>query len=157
MGTNDLARELHAPLGVANRSNLVPHLALAVLAAREAGKVILDGVYNDVRDAEGFAAECRQGVELGFDGKTLIHPGQVDACNGAWSPTAEEIENARRRGQRGPLELLLDERTVQSMPLKLATLYSHYLTDLFERRQFHEIAQFEELSVGARSRWSTLR
>jgi citrate lyase subunit beta/citryl-CoA lyase len=69
---------------------------MAVLAAREAGKVILDGVYNDVRDAEGFAAECRQGVELGFDGKTLIHPGQVDACNAVWSPTAEEIEMARR-------------------------------------------------------------
>jgi citrate lyase subunit beta/citryl-CoA lyase len=96
MGTNDLARELHAPLGVANRSNLVPHLAVAVLAAREAGKVILDGVYNDVQDAAGFAAECRQGVELGFDGKTLIHPGQVDACNAAWSPTAEEVELARR-------------------------------------------------------------
>jgi len=96
VGTNDLARELRAPLGVAHRANLVPHLATAVLGAREAGKVILDGVYNDVGDADGFARECRQGVELGFDGKTLIHPGQVDAANQAWSPSADEIDAARR-------------------------------------------------------------
>ncbi len=95
MGTNDLAREIRAPL-IPGRANLVPHLALAVLAARESGTVILDGVYNDVRDADGFAAECRQGVELGFDGKTLIHPSQVDPANEAWSPTAEEIDHARR-------------------------------------------------------------
>ena len=96
MGTNDLARELRAPLGVAARSNLVPHLATTILAAREAGKVILDGVFNDVKDTDGFAAECRQGVELGFDGKTLIHPGQVDAANAAWSPTDGEIDLAHR-------------------------------------------------------------
>lgn len=96
MGTNDLARELRAPLGVAARANLVPHLAVAILAAREAGKVILDGVYNDVRDDDGFRAECRQGVELGFDGKTLVHPGQVDGANAAWSPTFEEVATAQR-------------------------------------------------------------
>jgi len=96
MGTNDLARELRAPLGVPERRNLVPHLAAAVLAAREAGTVILDSVYNDVHDADGFAAECRQGVELGFDGKTLIHPGQVAAANAAWSPSDAEIDTARR-------------------------------------------------------------
>ena len=95
MGTNDLAKEIRAPL-TPGRANLTPFLSLAVLAAREAGKVILDGVYNDVRDLEGFAAECRQGVELGFDGKTLIHPGQVEPANEAWSPTPEEIELARR-------------------------------------------------------------
>jgi citrate lyase subunit beta / citryl-CoA lyase len=95
MGTNDLAKELRAPL-IPGRANLTPYLALAVLAAREAGKVILDGVYNDVRDADGFAEECRQGVEMGFDGKTLVHPSQVDPANEAWSPSAEEIEYARR-------------------------------------------------------------
>jgi len=95
MGTNDLAKEIRAPL-VPGRANLAPYLALAVLAARESGKVILDGVYNDVRDADGFAAECRQGVEMGFDGKTLIHPSQVEPANAAWSPTAEEIEQAQR-------------------------------------------------------------
>jgi len=95
MGTNDLARELRAPL-VAGRANLVPHLATAVLAAREAGKAILDGVYNDVDDLAGFAVECRQGVELGFDGKTLVHPGQVEPANAAWSPTDDEIASAQR-------------------------------------------------------------
>ncbi|MGI9031659.1 MAG: HpcH/HpaI aldolase/citrate lyase family protein, partial [Ilumatobacteraceae bacterium] len=95
LGTNDLARELRAPL-VAGRANLLPHLMTAVLGAREAGKVVLDGVYNDVRDAAGFAAECRQGVELGFDGKTLVHPSQVEPANEAWSPTQEEIELAQR-------------------------------------------------------------
>jgi citrate lyase subunit beta / citryl-CoA lyase len=95
MGTNDLARELRAPL-VAGRTNLLSHLASALLAAREAGKAALDGVYNDVGDADGFAAECRQGVELGFDGKTLIHPSQVEPANRAWSPSDEEIERSRR-------------------------------------------------------------
>ncbi|MGH9271353.1 MAG: HpcH/HpaI aldolase/citrate lyase family protein [Ilumatobacteraceae bacterium] len=95
LGTNDLARELRAPL-IAGRSNLLAHLMTAVMAARETDKVVLDGVYNDVRDAEGFAAECRQGVELGFDGKTLVHPSQVEPANEAWSPTAEEVELAQR-------------------------------------------------------------
>ncbi len=95
LGTNDLAKELRAPL-ISGRSNLVSYLAAAVLGAREAGKVVLDGVYNDVTDAEGFAAECRQGVEMGFDGKTLVHPSQVEPANEAWSPSPEEIELSRR-------------------------------------------------------------
>jgi citrate lyase subunit beta / citryl-CoA lyase len=95
LGTNDLARELRAPL-VPGRANLVPHLANALLAAREAGKTALDGVYNDVTDVAGFEAECRQGVELGFDGKTLIHPSQVEPANRVWSPSADEIELSRR-------------------------------------------------------------
>ncbi|MEM8745536.1 MAG: HpcH/HpaI aldolase/citrate lyase family protein, partial [Actinomycetota bacterium] len=57
---------------------------------------ILDGVYNDVKNPEGFAAECRQGMEMGFDGKTLIHPSQVEPANDAWSPSDEEIDHARR-------------------------------------------------------------
>jgi citrate lyase subunit beta/citryl-CoA lyase len=96
LGTNDLARELRAPLGVPGRSNLTPHLAATVLAAREAGTSIVDGVFNDLRDAAGLAAECRQGVELGFDGKTLIHPDQVVPANQAWTPSADEVEQARR-------------------------------------------------------------
>ncbi|WP_420450797.1 HpcH/HpaI aldolase/citrate lyase family protein [Ilumatobacter sp.] len=95
MGTNDLAKELRAPL-VADRHPLVPHLATALLAAREAGIAILDGVYNDVRDAEGFAAECRQGMEMGFDGKTLIHPSQVGPANETWAPSPDDVEHARR-------------------------------------------------------------
>jgi citrate lyase subunit beta/citryl-CoA lyase len=96
IGTNDLARELHAPLGVTGRSNLAPYLATAVLAAREAGTLIVDGVFNDVDDAAGFAAECRQGVEMGFDGKTLIHPSQVDPANEAWTPSVDDVDTARR-------------------------------------------------------------
>jgi citrate lyase subunit beta/citryl-CoA lyase len=95
MGTNDLARELRAPL-VAGRRALVSHLATALLAARESDKVILDGVYNDINDLEGFAAECAQGVELGFDGKTLIHPGQIDTANSAWAPSDDELGHAHR-------------------------------------------------------------
>jgi citrate lyase subunit beta/citryl-CoA lyase len=58
--------------------------------------VILDGVYNDVKDADGFAAECMQGMEMGFDGKTLIHPTQVEPANDTWAPSADEIEYAGR-------------------------------------------------------------
>lgn len=95
MGTNDLAKELRAQL-VAGRAPLLVHLAMALLAAREAGVAILDGVYNDVRDAEGFEAEARQAFELGFDGKTLIHPSQVEPTNRLWAPSAEAVDYARR-------------------------------------------------------------
>lgn len=95
MGTNDLAREVRSSLGAAGRHPLVPHLATALLGAREAGKVILDGVYNDVKNLEGFRSECVQGFEMGFDGKTLIHPDQVPVCNEVWAPSEADIENAR--------------------------------------------------------------
>jgi citrate lyase subunit beta/citryl-CoA lyase len=95
LGTNDLARELRLPL-VAGRRALLPHLATALLAAREAGKTILDGVFNDVKDLDGFAEECAQGVEFGFDGKTLIPPTQVDIANQAWAPSATDVDQARR-------------------------------------------------------------
>ena len=95
MGTNDLAKELRSPI-VPGRHPLVPHLATALLAAREAGKVILDGVYNDVKNPEGFAAECQQGMEMGFDGKTLIHPSQVEPANDIWAPSDDEVDHARR-------------------------------------------------------------
>jgi len=95
MGTNDLAKELRATPGP-DRAPLLPHLSMAVLAARAAGKVILDGVYNDITDTEGFTAECQQGAALGFDGKTLIHPGQVDITNEVWAPSATEVDDARK-------------------------------------------------------------
>ncbi len=94
MGTNDLAKELHAE-HVPGRAPLLTGLSLCLLAARATGTVILDGVYNDVKDTEGFAAECVQGRQLGFDGKTLIHPGQVEACNEAFAPSAAAVEDAR--------------------------------------------------------------
>lgn len=95
MGTNDLAKELRAAL-VPGRAPLLWGLARCVNAARYAGKAILDGVYNDVRDPEGFAVEAAQGAEMGFDGKTLVHPTQVEPCNAAYSPSEEEIEHSRR-------------------------------------------------------------
>jgi citrate lyase subunit beta/citryl-CoA lyase len=95
MGTNDLAKELRAAQ-VPGRGPLVPHLATVLLAAREAGRDVLDGVYNDVQDADGFRRECEQGAELGFDGKTLIHPAQVDIANDVWAPGEDEVAYARR-------------------------------------------------------------
>lgn len=94
MGTNDLVKELYAE-HVTGRQPLQAALSLALLAARAAGIVILDGVYNDVLDADGFLAECRQGREMGFDGKTLIHPGQVAGANDAFAPSAQAVEDAR--------------------------------------------------------------
>lgn len=94
MGTNDLAKELRAQ-HVPGRQPLLTGLGLCLLAARATGKVILDGVYNDIKDADGFLTECRQGHQMGFDGKTLIHPSQVDPCNEVFAPTAEAVESAR--------------------------------------------------------------
>jgi len=94
MGTNDLAKELRAAL-VPGRAPLLWGLGRCLNAARSAGKVILDGVYNDVKNPEGFAAECTQGADMGFDGKTLIHPTQVEPCNEAFSPSADEIDHSR--------------------------------------------------------------
>ena len=95
MGTNDLAKELRAAQ-VPGRAPLYPSLHTALLAAREAGKTILDGVYNDIKNADGFRSECVQGVEMGFDGKTLIHPDQVGVANDVWSPSEAEVEHARK-------------------------------------------------------------
>ncbi len=95
MGTNDLAKETRARL-VPGRAPMLAWLSICVAAARTYGIDILDGVYNDLGNADGFAAECVQGVELGFDGKTLIHPNQIEACNRIFSPTAEEVAQARK-------------------------------------------------------------
>ncbi len=94
MGTNDLAKELYAE-HVPGRQPLLTGLGLALLAARATGRAILDGVYNDVKNADGFAAECQQGREMGFDGKTLIHPGQVGPANEAFAPSEKAVEDAR--------------------------------------------------------------
>src|SRR3546814_6538191 len=93
MGTNDLAKELHAS-HVPGRAPLLGGLGLCLLAARATGKVILDGVYNDIKAPEGFAAECRAGQQMGLDGKPLINPSQVEPCNEAFAPSADEVETA---------------------------------------------------------------
>ena len=95
MGTNDLAKDTRARL-VPGRAPMLSWLSTCVAAARTYGIAILDGVYNDIGNADGFEMECRQGVELGFDGKTLIHPNQIASCNAVFSPTPEEVAMARR-------------------------------------------------------------
>ena len=95
MGTNDLAKELNAE-HVPGRQPLLTGLGLALLAARATGKVILDGVYNDIKNPEGFEAECLQGRQMGFDGKTLIHPSQVEPCNRVFAPAEANVERSQR-------------------------------------------------------------
>jgi citrate lyase subunit beta / citryl-CoA lyase len=95
MGTNDLAKELQAE-HVPGRQPLLTGLGMCLLAARATGKVILDGVYNDIKDEAGFEAECIQGRQMGFDGKTLIHPSQLEPCNRIFAPADDEVERAQR-------------------------------------------------------------
>jgi citrate lyase subunit beta / citryl-CoA lyase len=95
MGTNDLAKDTRARL-VQGRVPMLAWLSMCVAAARIHGIDILDGVYNDIGNTDGFAKECAQGVELGFDGKTLIHPSQIEPCNTAFSPSPADVEQARK-------------------------------------------------------------
>jgi citrate lyase subunit beta/citryl-CoA lyase len=95
LGTSDLTKDLHA-LPTRDRLPLITSFGLAILAARAHGLAVLDGVHLDLADDEGFAAACRQGRELGFDGKTLIHPKQIAAANAAFAPSREEVEWSRR-------------------------------------------------------------
>lgn len=95
VGTNDLAKDLrarHTP----DRAPLLTSLSLIILAARAHGLAALDGVHINLDDAEGFEASCRQGVELGFDGKTLVHPNTIEAANRIFAPAPEEVEKARQ-------------------------------------------------------------
>lgn len=106
MGTNDIAKELHAA-HVPGRVPMLFSLSQCLLAARAHGLTIVDGVYNDIKNEEGFAAECVQGMQMGFDGKTLIHPTQVAPCNSVFSPSEAELEMARR------IIVAFDEATAQ--------------------------------------------
>ncbi len=94
MGTNDLVKETYSE-HVPGRAPLLAALSLSLLAARAAGIAILDGVYNDVKNLDGFLDECEQGRQFGFDGKTLIHPGQVEGANAAFAPSEQAVEDAR--------------------------------------------------------------
>ena len=95
MGTNDMAKELRASI-TQDRHALLPYLAMCLLAARAADVGILDGVYNDIKNDEGFEQVCRQGAEMGFDGKTLIHPSQVAPTNESFSPSLDELDFHQR-------------------------------------------------------------
>jgi citrate lyase subunit beta/citryl-CoA lyase len=94
LGTNDLLQQMHAtPL--ADRRNLWMAMSQTVTAARAHGLVALDGTFNDIADNDGFVESCAQGKAFGFDGKTLIHPSQIGACNNIFAPSADEIAHAR--------------------------------------------------------------
>ena len=126
MGTNDLIKELHATHMPA-RENLSAALGFAVLAARGSGLAAIDGVYNDIADAEGFRAACRQGYSFGFDGKTLIHPSQIAPCNQIFSPSPAEVESARKiiaafelPENHGKGAIAIDGRMVELLHLDIA-------------------------------------
>ncbi len=93
MGLNDLAKETWARL-TSGRPTMTAWIAACVVAARAHGVDIVDGVFNDIQDLDGFRDECQQGRDMGLDGKTLIHPGQIDICNEAFASTSAEIESA---------------------------------------------------------------
>ncbi len=121
MGTSDLAKELHAA-HTRMRLPMLTSLGLCLLAARACGLVILDGVYLDLQDDEGFAEACRQGAELGFDGKTLIHPKQIAPANEVFAPSPEEVDRARRiiaayeqAMQEGKGVVVVDGRLVENL------------------------------------------
>lgn len=96
MGTNDLAKELQCRFR-ADRLPMLSSLSLCLLAAKAEGLLIIDGVYNAFKDDEGLWAECEQGRDMGFDGKTLIHPAQIDVANSTFAPTEAEIDLSRRQ------------------------------------------------------------
>jgi citrate lyase subunit beta / citryl-CoA lyase len=126
MGTNDLAKETRARI-VPGRAPMMSWLARCLLAAHAHGIDILDGVYNDIGDAEGFARECEQGRDMGFDGKTLVHPSQIEACNTAFSPSPAEVEQARstiavfdRKENKDKGVVQIDGRMVERMHADIA-------------------------------------
>jgi citrate lyase subunit beta/citryl-CoA lyase len=126
MGTNDIAKELRAA-HTPDRVPMMASLGLSVIAARAYGLVILDGVYNDIKNEEGFAAICEQGRDMGFDGKTLIHPSQVAPCNRIFSPDGETVAFARKTIEafeqpenKGKGVLKVDGRMVEILHAEIA-------------------------------------
>ncbi|BBZ69825.1 HpcH/HpaI aldolase/citrate lyase family protein [Mycobacterium paraseoulense] len=126
VGTNDLVNDLHA-VHVPGRAPVVPALSLAVLGARAAGKAILDGVFNDITDEDGFRAEARQGREMGFDGKTLIHPSQIGPANDLFGPSQRELADARKvvaayeeARAAGTSVITVDGRMIESLHVRNA-------------------------------------
>lgn len=126
MGTNDLAKETRAQI-TPDRAPMLAWLSICIAAARAHGLEIIDGVYNDFRDEEGFRAECAHGRALGMDGKTLIHPGQIAPCNEVFSPTENEISWARRvleafslPENAGKGAISIDGRMVEMLHLQMA-------------------------------------
>jgi len=146
LGTSDLTRDLQA-IPTRDRLPLLTSFGIAILAARAHRLSILDGVQLDLADDEGFAAACRQGRELGFDGKTLIHPKQIAAANAAFAPTPEEIEWSLRiiaahaeATAEGNGVLLVDGKLIENLHVESA------------RRLLALAAEIDRLSAGPESR-----
>jgi citrate lyase subunit beta/citryl-CoA lyase len=140
MGTNDLAKETRARL-VPGRGPMLSWLSRCLLAAHAHGIDILDGVYNDLSDLQGFEAECAQARDLGFDGKTLIHPNQIDPCNAVFSPSADEVAEARKLiaafdlpENRDKGVVKVDGRMVERMHVEMAQR-TVAIADAIESRQ----------------------
>jgi len=126
MGTSDLAKDLHAA-HTRERLPMLTSLGLCLLAARAHGVAILDGVHLDLDDDEGFVYSCRQGVELGFDGKTLIHPKTIAAANQAFAPSDDEIAWSRKiidahaeAEAEGKGVVLVDGRLIENLHVEAA-------------------------------------
>ncbi len=126
MGTSDLAKELDCA-HTHERLPFITSLSLCMLAARASGLAILDGVYLDLKDEEGFEFACRQGAELGFDGKTLIHPNQVAACNKVFTPKADDVEWSRKiiaahaaAAERGEGVAVVDGKLIENLHVESA-------------------------------------
>jgi citrate lyase subunit beta/citryl-CoA lyase len=126
LGTNDIAKETHARI-LPGRLPMLAALSQVVLAARAYGLEVLDGVFNDIQNPEGFGRECEEGRDLGFDGKTLIHPSQIEPCNAAFSPTPDEVVQAQKivaafnlPENKGKGVITLDGRMVELMHAEIA-------------------------------------
>jgi citrate lyase subunit beta/citryl-CoA lyase len=126
IGSNDLVKEARGRI-VPGRAPLLPWLATSIAAARAYGLAILDGVFNDFENAAGFEAECAQGRDMGFDGKTIVHPRQIDICNAVFSPTPQEVADAHaiiaafdlpENSEKGVLRI--DGRMVERMHADMA-------------------------------------
>ncbi|MGP9813001.1 HpcH/HpaI aldolase/citrate lyase family protein [Rhodopseudomonas sp. NSM] len=125
-GPNDISRETGIRM-LPGRPTMIPMITHCVLAARVHGLVVLDGPYSDIANVDGFAQECAQARDLGFDGKTLIHPGQIDACNATFTPPAEDVAQARailaafeRPENKGRGAIQLDGRMVERLHAEIA-------------------------------------
>ena len=125
-GPNDISRETRIRMQP-GRAAMIPMITHCILATRAHGLEILDGPYSDITNIDGFAAECAQGRDLGFDGKTLIHPSHIEACNAIFTPPAEEVAEARKiiaafeqpeNASRGAIQL--DGRMVERLHAEMA-------------------------------------
>ncbi len=125
-GPNDISRETRIKM-LPGRATMIPMIIHCVLAAHAHGLDMLDGPYSDIGNLDGFAAECAQGRDLGFDGKTLIHPSHIDACNAIFTPPADEVAEARKiiaafekpeNASRGAIQL--DGRMVERLHAEMA-------------------------------------